>query len=77
MVNPFIQAGIVEPLVAELLTVNGRIDGAAGKNQTEGWLEIAQDLGFPPYARTPANEAYLDGWYVGAMIYRSKKDKSK
>ncbi len=49
----------------ELLFANGQIDRADGKHMYQGWQEVAEMCGYTPHARTPAREAYEDGYYAG------------
>jgi hypothetical protein len=48
----------------ELLKANGKADRAKGVSLWDGWNELAKELGFSS-GRTPAREAYEDGWYEG------------
>jgi len=47
-----------------LLEANGRNDCNRGISMYEGWNEICQAMGFSS-GRTPAREAYEDGYYSG------------
>ena len=49
-----------------LLEANGEDDGLRGIDMCTGWHEVAELCGFTN-GRTPAREAYEDGWYRGAM----------
>ena len=48
-----------------LLEANGRDDCNRGISMYDGWQEVAQGCGFDPHSRTPAREAYEDGYYSG------------
>jgi hypothetical protein len=48
-----------------ILEANGRDDCNRGINMHTGWQEVAELGGFDLYARTPAREAYEDGYYSG------------
>lgn len=54
----------LSPLTKDLLRENGRLDRRAGKGRDEGWQELARAMGYSD-ERTPAREAYEDGWYTG------------
>lgn len=49
---------------ALLLKENGRVDRLAGISKEEGWYEICTAVGYTRWLRTPAMEAYEDGWYT-------------
>lgn len=53
----------LSPVTQKLLRENGRLDRKAGKSVSLGWQELAEELGYDPWQRTPAEEAYRDGWY--------------
>ncbi len=53
---------IIGPATRVLLMVNGASDRSAGTSMYDGWREIAKECGFSE-GRTPAREAYEDGWY--------------
>ena len=55
---------VVSPLTYDLLKENGRLDCNAGKSMHDGWEEIRKDAGYSA-GRTPAREAYEDGYYSG------------
>lgn len=45
------------------LYLNGKVDATSGMSPHTGWKEVAKLCGFDPTRRTPAQEAYLDGYY--------------
>ncbi len=45
-----------------LLFENGKSDAARGVNLYNGWREVCASTGYSE-GRTPAREAYEDGWY--------------
>lgn len=52
----------------ELLKANGRVDAlrfkqGIGPSLYEAWNDCAIACGYNPIQRTPASEAYEDGWY--------------
>jgi hypothetical protein len=48
-----------------LLEANGKSDCERGIDMRKGWQEVARGAGFDPNMRTPAREAYEDGYYSG------------
>lgn len=58
-----IQDICISPLTYKLLFENGKMDRKANIPQETGWAEIAKAEGYSLYERTPAREAYLDGYY--------------
>lgn len=48
------------------LELLGRMDREDGVSKEDGWQKIAHLAGWDQYERTPAKEAYLDGYYAGA-----------
>ncbi len=53
---------VIDPLTRRLLMENGKIDREKGIQPYDGWDSLAKELGFSAN-RTPASEAYLDGYY--------------
>jgi hypothetical protein len=62
---------LISPLTHDLLEANGKMDCERGIDMRTGWQEIATEMGFDPNTRTPAREAYEDGYYAGK--FGSKK----
>jgi hypothetical protein len=60
--KPGIQDIMIAGLTYDLLKENGRLDAKNGINMHEGWREICDAMGYYP-GRTPASEAYEDGYY--------------
>lgn len=56
---------ILAPGVRALLEANGHLDAQSGTSMHDGWEAIRADCGYER-GRTPASEAYEDGWYAGA-----------
>ena len=56
---------VVDKATRTLLTANGRQDGLDGADRYKGWETLAISLDMDPHRRTPAQEAYLDGWFAG------------
>ena len=54
---------IVAPHVRVLLKANGEDDRLRGISPEEGWQDLAAHCGYDPHERTPAKEAYLDGYH--------------
>ena len=54
---------VVAPHIRVLLKANGEDDQRRGISPEEGWLDLAKTCGYTPDERTPAKEAYLDGYY--------------
>lgn len=54
----------ITPGTRSLLTETGRQDATRGIDQYTGWQDLAKELGFDAQRHTPAQEAYLDGWYA-------------
>ncbi len=50
------------PDVCALLRTCGRQDAAEGIDKFRGWNKLREEMGFSD-GRTPAQEAYFDGWY--------------
>lgn len=50
-------------LTVELLKENGYRDAKRGIDQHTGWQSCAKECGLNPHQHTPAQEAYLDGYY--------------
>jgi hypothetical protein len=50
-----------------LLRVCGRQDAAEGIDKYTGWNKLREEMGFSD-GRTPAMEAYLDGWYDPSVV---------
>ncbi len=48
----------------DLLKENGRLDQLAGIDRDAGWADVCAKAGYDPNRRTPAREAYEDGWYT-------------
>lgn len=63
--RPSAQEIFISPNGRALLEVSGRMDRSDGKSIHEGWREVCEDFGWDQYDRTPAYEAYADGWYKG------------
>ena len=63
---------IISPLTYDLLKENGKKDCEAGINMHTGWEEVRKGAGYSA-GRTPAREAYEDGYYSGT--FESKKEK--
>lgn len=61
--NDIIVSNGVRVLVVITLEANGRMDAADGKSLYDGWQEVAKECGYDPAQRTPAREAYEDGYY--------------
>lgn len=55
----------ISALTRELLEVNGKSDCDNGIDSYAGWKEVAEGCGFDVGARSPAYEAYMDGYYKG------------
>jgi hypothetical protein len=55
-----------------LLEENGRLDCNAGKSMYDGWNEICIATGYSR-GRTPAREAYEDGYFRGTPPKRDGK----
>lgn len=53
---------MIDSLTYDLLYENGHLDAKAGKSRQDGWDEICVLTGFAN-ERTPAREAYEDGYY--------------
>ena len=49
--------------VEKLLEANGIADRKAGLDKFDGWKKLCKDLGWQDEGRTPAQEAYFDGYY--------------
>lgn len=64
---------LLSPLTESLLRENGRDDCGRGIDKYTGWQEVATAMGFDASRRTPAQEAYFDGYYSGS--FGSKKAK--
>jgi len=54
---------VFSDLTRKLLEENGRMDAATGKDMETGWREICSGMGYDYGRRTPAEEAYKDGYY--------------
>lgn len=54
----------LSPDMYNLLVEIGKMDHAAGTSMYQGWQNCAVDGGFDPHMRTPAREAYEDGYYT-------------
>ena len=55
---------IIDPLTYKLLKENGKIDCERGIPIYQGWKDLRELAGYSP-GRTPASEAYEDGYYSG------------
>ncbi len=55
-----------------LLKENGRLDCNDGKDSYKGWKEICELMGYSS-GRTPAYEAYMDGYYSGTPPKKETK----
>lgn len=53
---------VFDDTTAELLKASGRSDRANGIDKVVGWAQIAEACGYSN-DRTPAREAYEDGYY--------------
>jgi hypothetical protein len=49
--------------VYRLLKMHGHLDSQAGLDKDAGWRTLAKELGYDSTRRTPAEDAYLDGYY--------------
>jgi hypothetical protein len=58
---------LISAETAAMLRVNGRDDCNRGIEMSKGWKEVAELCGFDPNSRTPASEAYEDGYYSGTF----------
>lgn len=58
-----LKATMIDPLTYELLKANGASDRQSNISMHDGWAEIAKACGYPEHMRTPAREAYEDGYY--------------
>lgn len=56
---------VISKITYDLLFENGRMDCESGIDMYKGWQECATVAGFDPHGRTPAREAYQDGYYAG------------
>lgn len=59
---------VLSPLTKSILSELGRLDAkrffeTKEHDQYSSWKQCAEESGFDPNGRTPAKEAYLDGWY--------------
>jgi hypothetical protein len=70
--KPGMQDIMVAAITYSLLYDNGKSDCNRGINMHMGWREICDKMGFYP-GRTPASEAYEDGYYSGT--FGSMKEK--
>lgn len=57
---------LISPLTYDLLKENGKMDCNAGTDMHTGWREVAKECGYSE-GRTPAREAYEDGYYSGTF----------
>lgn len=65
--NTLLNATLIDETTRGLLKINGLDDGRRGITKEDGWKEISDACEYPPMStRTPALEAYLDGWFEGA-----------
>jgi hypothetical protein len=55
----------IDAATTRLLHAAGAQDAAKGVDKYSGWKVVAAECGYDPHKRTPAEEAYLDGWYSG------------
>ena len=55
---------MVSGVTYDLLKENGRLDRRDGKSMAQGWEELRKEAGYSD-GRTPAREAYEDGYYEG------------
>ena len=58
---------VFNDLARKLLEENGRLDCNKGIPMYDGWCDCATQGGFTPTGRTPAREAYEDGYYSGTF----------
>ena len=61
----------IDPLTHDLLKENGKLDCEQGVDRYTGWSDVCKLSGFTDDRRTPAQEAYLDGYFSG--VFGSKK----
>ena len=57
-----------------ILEANGKSDCEHGIDKIDGWREICKEMGFFE-GRTPAREAYEDGYYSGTFGINKPKEK--
>lgn len=62
---------ILSPGTRVMLEANGKSDCDRGVSMHDGWRDVATSCRFDPHRRTPAREAYEDGYYSGK--FGSKK----
>ena len=53
------------PATIIMLKANGRSDKQRGISMHRGWQGVCAAIGFDSTQRTPASEAYEDGYYEG------------
>lgn len=55
---------VLSDLTYDLLYTSGQLARRNGAGRDDGWKALAKDLGFNSNERTPAREAYEDGFYA-------------
>ncbi len=62
-VRQLLAATAIDKGTYTLLKANGESDRQHGIDMHKGWEEVATHCGYPVHQRTPAREAYEDGYY--------------